>query len=404
MDSETTPIGNPFAAITDPTELYDHYRRFREQDPVYWSEQTHCWFTFSYPETAVVLSQPGFDKRAFLERMQQNFGPSVAEMLTHMPFFMEPPEHTRTRALLAYAFMEKAVQQLRPHIQACVDTLLQPVQGQRSMDIVTDLANPLPLMVISKILGVPESDYAVFAERCHTLSAATDPFARSEVHQAGAKVLEAFRAYFLELVAVRRSHPENALLDTIIQARDEQNGQFSDEEIAAICINIIFAGTDTSTYLLANLLLALLSHPEQWSLLFHHRSLVRSAIEETARFETPVQFFGRGVSEDVTLRGKHLRKGQLVFAVLGAANRDPEVYSDPDRFDITRFTDKSSRPHLTFGRGFRYCLGAQLVRLEAEVVLETCLSRFPTLQIVEAIPQWKPVPVVRTPETLPVAW
>jgi cytochrome P450 len=117
-----------------------------------------------------------------------------------------------------------------------------------------------------------------------------------------------------------------------------------------------------------------------------------------------VQFFGRGVSEDVTLGEKHLRKGQLVFAALGAANHDPEIYPDPDRFDMTRFTHKSTRPHLAFGRGFRYCLGAQLGRLEAEVVLDTCLSRFPTLRMVGESLQWRPVPVERTLETLPVTW
>ncbi|HZU69522.1 MAG TPA: cytochrome P450 [Ktedonobacteraceae bacterium] len=404
MDSDSTSIGNPFTATTDPARLYDSYHRLREQDPVFWSEQTHCWFTFSYPETSVVLSQPRFDKRAYLTRMQQNFGPSVADMLTHMPFFMEPPAHTRTRALLASAFTEQAVGQLRPHIQALVDTLLQPVMEQRSMDMVTDLANPLPLMVISQILGVPESDYPVFAERCRTLSEATDPFAKPEVHQAGARVLETFRAYFLELVAVRRRLPGTALLDAIIQAHDEQHGQLSDEEIVAICINIIFAGSGTTTTLLGNLMGSLLSHPEQWSRLLHNHTLVRPAIEETARYETPVQFFGRGVAEDITLREKYLRKGQLVFAALGAANRDPEVYSDPDRFDITRFTDTSTRPHLAFGRGFRYCLGAQLARLEAEVVLETCLSRFPTLQMVDALPRWQPAPVERKLETLLVTW
>lgn len=404
MDSDTMTIGNPFTLPTDPTKLYDHYRHLREQEPVYWSEQTHCWFTFSYPEAAVVLSQPGFDKRAFLGRMQHNFGPSVADMLTDMPFFMEPPEHTRTRALLAPAFTEQAVQHLRPAIQTSVDTLLQAVQEQRHMDVVADLANPLPFLVVGAMLAVSQSEYPLFEERCRILALATDPFATPEVHQAGARVLEAFRAYFLERIALRRSHPGTALLDAIIQAHDEQNGQLSDEEIAAICINLIFAGTETSTVLIGNLMGSLLSHPEQWSRLLQNYALVKPAIEEAARYETPVQFFGRGVSEDVTLREKHLRKGQLVFAALGAANHDPEIYSDPDRFDMTRFTHKSTRPHLAFGRGFHYCLGAQLGRLEAEVVLDTCLSRFPTLQMVDESLRWQPVPVERKLETLLVTW
>jgi pimeloyl-[acyl-carrier protein] synthase len=404
MDADTSMKVNPFTATTHPSTLYDHYRRLREQDPVYWSKQTNCWFTFSYPETSFVLSQPSFDKRAYLTRMQHNFGPSVADMLTHMPFFMEPPEHTRTRALLAEAFTEKAIQRLRPRIQSYVDTLVQPVQGQRSMDMVADLASPLPFLVVGEILGVSQSDYPLFEERCRILSLATDPFAEPQVHQAGSKVLEAFRAYFLERITLYRSHPGTALLDAIIQARDEQNGQLSNEEIAAICINIIFAGTATTTLLIGNLMGSLLSHPDQWPLLLQNRALVRPAIEEAARYETPVQFFGRGVSEDIDVRGKHLRKGELVFAVLGAANRDPEVYPDPDSFDITRFTTKSIRPHLAFGRGFRYCLGAQLGRLEAEVVLETCVSRFPTLQMVDESLLWRPVPVERTLETLLVNW
>ena len=404
MDSDTSRNVNPFTATTDPTRLYDYYHRMREQAPIYWSEQTNCWFTFSYPEAAVVLSQPNFDKRAFLERMQHNFGPSVAGMLTHMPFFMEPPEHTRTRALLASAFTEQTVQHLRPAIQTSVDTLLQAVQEQRNMDIVADLANPLPFLVIGAMLAVPQSDYPLFEERCRILSLATDPFAKPEVHQAGAKVLEAFRAYFLERIALRRSHPGTALFDAIIQAHDEHNGQLSDEEIVAICINLIFAGTGTTTSLIGSLMGSLLSHPDQWSRLVQNRVLTRPAIEEAARYETPVQFFGRGIAEDVALGEKHLRKGQLVFAALGAANRDPAIYSDPDRFDIARFTTPGTRPHLAFGRGFRYCLGAQLARLEAEVVLETCLSRFPTLRMVDASLRWRPVPVERTLETLPVTW
>lgn len=164
MDTDATLV-NPFAATTDPPMVYEHYRRLRHvHGPLHWSEQLHAWVALGYRQASQVLSQPGFDKRAFLERMQHNFGPSVADLLPQMPFFMEPPGHTRTRKLLAGAFTNHAVGQLRPQIQAFTDALLQRAAPGRHLDVVADLAEPLPVLVIGAILGVPEPDQALFAD------------------------------------------------------------------------------------------------------------------------------------------------------------------------------------------------------------------------------------------------
>ena len=313
-----------------------------------------------------------------------------------------PPDHTRLRGLVAKAFSNRAVEDMRPRIQEIVDREIDRIEPQGRMDLIADFAFRLPVTVISEMLGIPQEDQGMVFKGGGPGARLLDPvpLSRAELDAANAGHLAAAK-YFEALFELRRRKPANDLMTLLVQA-EEEGSKLSNEELTANIILLYVAGHVTTTHLIGNALLALHRNPSQLELLKHNPSS-ETAIDEFLRFESPVQVATRTALEDVNVGGKDIKKGEAIFCLLGAANRDPAVYADPDRLDITRH-GVGVRP-LSFGGGVHYCLGAQLARIEAEIAIATLLRRLPdlTLDHPEA-PDWAPTFVLRGLKTLPASW
>jgi cytochrome P450 len=316
--------------------------------------------------------------------------------------FRDPPDHTRLRSLVSRAFTPRVVEAMRPHIQEIVDGLLDRLEGARGMDVIEDLAYPLPVRVICEMLGVPIEDQDVFkewsADIARSLDASILP-AGSEVITRGQESGDALREYFRSLIAVRRKQPREDLLSALIAA-EEQGDKLSEPELVATCVLLLIAGHETTVNLIGNGVLALLRHPAELRALAADPALIQTGVEELLRFDGPVQRTGRLTNADVEIDGRQISKGSIVAAVIGAANRDPAHFADPDRLDVTRRENR----HIAFGFGIHFCLGAPLARIEGQVAIGTLLRRWRTLKLVSDTPEWRESSVLRGLKTLPVTF
>jgi pimeloyl-[acyl-carrier protein] synthase len=292
--------------------------------------------------------------------------------------FSDPPRHTRLRALVSRAFTPRAVEGMRPLIQSLVDGMLDAVAPQGRMDVVRDLAYPLPIAVIASLLGFPAADRERIKRWSDDLLV---PFGREPAALSGEELERASHGgaalsdYVHGLVAEVRVHPRDDLLSALVHAA-EGGERLSDDELFATVVLFLIAGHENLTSLIGCGTLALLEHPEELRKLAADPSLLPGAIEELTRYVTPNQFIRRRAMDDVAFGDQTVRRGQVVLLILAAANRDPAHFPDPDRLDVTR---RSEWP-LAFGHGPHFCLGAPLARLEAEVVFSTLLRRFPRLR------------------------
>ncbi|HEV2056899.1 MAG TPA: cytochrome P450 [Methylomirabilota bacterium] len=381
---------------------YPFYRRLREEDPVHLSA-LGIWVLTRYDDTVMVLRDPRFGREGIAELMEARLGAaSVRPANTRDMLFRDPPDHTRLRALVSRAFTPRVVEAMRPHIQEIVDGLLDRVEGARGMDVIADLAYPLPVTVICEMLGVPTADQVVFkqwsADIARSLDAAILP-AGSEVITRGQEAGDALREYFRSLIAVRRKSPQPDLLSALIAA-EEQGDKLSEPELVATCALLLIAGHETTVNLIGNGVLALLRHPDQLRALADDPALIQTGVEELLRFDGPVQRTGRMTMADVEIGGKPIPKGSIVAAVIGAANRDPAHFADPDRLDVTRQENR----HIAFGFGIHFCLGAPLARIEGQVAIGTLLRRWRALKLVSDTPEWRESSVLRGLKTLPVTF
>jgi cytochrome P450 len=321
--------------------------------------------------------------------------------LTHMMLMRDPPDHTRLRGLVTKAFTARRIEAMRERVLHLTDNLLEKVIPRGRMDLIRDLAFPLPVLVICELLGIPEEDQARFVTGSASGVALLNPTppTRAEMDNANRGTLEA-GAYFEALFDRRRHDPRDDLITQLVQA-EEAGDRLTTAELRANVQLLFAAGHETTVNLIGNGCLALLRHPDQWRILRDNPSLIPNAIEEILRYESPVQAVARTASEPIELSGVILEPRAIVVSLIGAANRDPAVFENPDRFDITR-TDL--RP-LSFGGGIHFCLGAQLARIEAAVVFETVLRRLPDLRLVEPEhPKWRSSFTLRGLTELPVAW
>jgi cytochrome P450 len=323
-----------------------------------------------------------------------------------------------------HAFTPRRVERLRPNIQRVVDELLDGARDKPEVDVIRDLAYPLPVMVIAELLGLPASDRGRFKKWSDDLFAILGTV-RNKHHallERATQSLEEMTDYIKDLSRNRRQHPQDDLLTALLSvtqdeelaqsysgnsrlphASQERVGQLKASALTAeelvSNINILLStGHETTTHLIGNGLLALLQNPREMQRLRAQPTLLDAAIEEMLRYDSPVQITYRSALEDAELAGKLIRKGELVNTILGSANRDPQRFSDPDRFDITR----SEGRHLGFGLGFHFCIGAPLVRLEAEIVLQTILRRFPHIALATGKLDWQEHPIFRGLKSLPV--
>lgn len=337
-----------------------------------------AWIVTAYDDAMTLLKDPRFIKGKPLSD-----GEGSSELCPQTPGRLlswrrdmlntNPPDHTRLRHLVSKAFTSRMIEQLRPRVQQITDDLLDAVQDQGQMDLIADFALPLPMTVISEMLGIPLADQKPFRSWTQTLLTAVG---NPEQEVAALPTQEAFVQYIRTLLAEKRAHPDISLTSNLVQA-EEQGDRLSEIELISMIWLLIVAGHETTVNLIGTGVLALLEHPEQLYLLQHHPSILPAAIEELLRAVNPVMYVSRYASEDVPLHGKVIHKGELVMVALIGANSDPHQFPDPDRLDITR----EERQHLAFGKGIHTCLGAPLARLEGQIAIGTLLRRLPSLRL-----------------------
>jgi cytochrome P450 len=395
-------IFNPLSLdfIRDP---YPTYHRLRRDDPMH---RSPLGFTMAsrHADIAFILRDARFGKD-FAGRIRRTSGekalaePVYQSMLRWM-VSQNPPDHTRLRGLVVKAFSNRAVEDMRPRIQEIVDQTIDRVEPQGHMDLIADFAFRLPVTVISEMLGIPEEDRKMLFKGEGVGARLLDPvpLSRAELDAANAGT-SAAAEYFQALFELRRRKPGNDLTTFLVQA-EEEGSKLSNEELTANIILLYVAGHITTVHSIGNAFLALHRNPDQLELYKRNPSL-ETALDELLRYESPVQVTGRAALEDVSVGCTEFKKGDTILCALGAANRDPAVYADPDRLDITRENVRA----VSFGGGVHYCLGAQLARIEAEIAVATLLRRLPnlTLDHPEA-PDWRPTFVLRGLKTLPASW
>jgi len=410
MAMADTAVTRPLLDLTDPRFLadpYPFYRLLRERAPV-WRSPTGLWVLSRYADIAAVSKDPRFGhdfegKLSDPRERNELLDEPVFRGLRLSMLVRDPPDHTRLRGLVVKAFTARRLEEMRPKIEALVKTLLDKVEPQRRMDVIGDFARPLPVLVICELLGIPEEDRPRFLSGYKVSGRALDPtpMTREELDEVNAIAVRN-RGYFEELFERRRDAEGEDLISALLHVRDEHDGRLTHDELAANIGLLFGAGHETTTHLIGNGLLALHRNPEQWRKLVADPTLAGNALEELLRYDSSVQLTSRKAFEDVTLAdGTIVRRGESVMCLLGAANRDPEAYADPDKLDITR---KNVRP-LSFGGGIHHCLGAQLARIEGEIAFRRLAQRLPglTLEDIEH-PAWKSTITLRGLTKLEARW
>ena len=393
---------NPFLpdVHADP---YPLYHRLRREDPVHWNPPG-VWLLTRYDDVAAVLRDPhlGRDPRNAAEVQALRASLAPGEPLPWQDqapsmLFVDPPDHTRLRTLVHKAFTPSAVEQLRPRVRELVAELLDRVVGRGEMDVVDDLAYPLPVTVICELLGIPPADQARFRGWSADLVHLLDPLVAGDAADRAVHARDALREYLAGVLAARRADPRHDLL-TALLAAEEQGDRLSEAELLSMCVLLLVAGHETTVNLIANGTLALLRHPRERARLAGDPTLAGRAVEELLRYDAPVQLTSRIALADLELDGRRIGRGQSLVAVLGAANRDPAQFPDPDQLDLTR---GNAARHVAFGGGIHFCLGASLARLEAQVALPALFGRLPGLELAGE-PVWRDTITLRGLARLPV--
>jgi cytochrome P450 len=407
----TRPTASPALSLyqlLDPDVLanpYPLYHRLRSEAPVLWDPYLHAWVVTRYADVYTVLTRFSANRQPTPEQLTalglDELAP-IAKMMTKQVLFIDPPSHGRIRGIASRAFTPRRVEELRTHIQAIVDDLLDAVQERGHLDLIEDFAYPLPAIVMAELIGIPSVDRAqlqtwsvAFAEilgnfqynperTAAVLGAVTglDTYFRDAI-----KAYRAADAGVIPAGCPMHAHAQQGrdnLISGFIQAEVDGDRMTEDEIVANLTLTLV-GGQETTTNLITNGMLVLLRHPDQLAQLLADPSLIPNAIEELLRFEGASHLTARVAPADVELGGKLIRKGQAVIAVVGAANRDPDRFPDPDRFDIHRPDNR----HLGFGWGSHFCFGAPLARLEVQIAFETLLRRLLHLRLATDHVTWR---------------
>lgn len=380
---------------------YPLYQRLRSEDPVHIDSLLGCWILTRYADIVTGMANPHFSAdRISNERLKGHLWDPLRpffRIASKQMGFSDPPDHTRVRSLFTKAFVPRLVETLPGRVQQIVDTQLDAVQEKGSMDIIQDLAYPLPVTVVADLLGIPREDHG-------KVKAWSDNFAlfmgnptNLAISKQAAQGMDHLMDYFRFLVSRRRANPQDDLLSSLIFTL-EQEGSLDEEELFGNCVLLLFAGHETTTNLIGNGMLALFNNPDQLQLLQHQQSPLPLAIEELLRYDSPSQWTARLVKENTEIGGKMIGKGQSIMLLFGAANRDPDQFVEPDRLDITRRENR----HLAFGYHRHYCFGAALARIEGRVAIGTLIHRFPSLKLATDTLTWKTFSSVRGLASLPV--
>ena len=382
--------------LDDP---YPHLHDLRDHSPVYLSPWGD-WYLTRFADVSAVLT----DKR-FLRQSPGGASPisgaareptAIDRMLSRWMVFIDPPAHTRLRRLVGKAFTPKLVSAMRGDIRAIAARLLEDALADDRFDVIADFAYPLPVIVVSRILGVPAEDYDRLKDWSGQLTRALDSGDPEEL-AGGIPATEELMAYMAGLIAERRRAPRNDLISAMLTGSADDEA-LSEEELLSNCVFLLWAGHETTKNLIGNGTLTLLRNPGELSRLAANPGLLESAVDECLRYESPIQKIGRWTAEEVTLGDSVIPAGQYVVSLFGAANRDPVQYPDPDRFDVARHNGTS----LAFGKGIHHCLGYGLAKLEGEVAFGALLEKVAAMEPVEAKARWQANTSIRGLEALPV--
>jgi hypothetical protein len=390
--------------LQDP---YPTYARLHEEGPLHYvqvGEKWAVWSIFSYAECSSIAKDPRLSaKRAqqmllSLPISRQAEFKELARMLGLWLIFMDPPEHTRLRKLLNKGFSPAAIEGLRPQVEAIVDRMLKPFARASEIDLMREFANPMPVRIILEMLGIPQELRDTFVEWSRAIAVFRGSPERSvEQARAAQDALIELTDFFRKTVAERRRNKGNDLISLLIDI-EEEGEVLTEEELYAQCIALLFAGHETTRNLIGNGMYTLLQHPEETAELREKPEMIRTAVEEILRYESPVQFTARVLKEDIEVCGQRIPKKWTMLCMLGAANRDPRKFKDPDKLNLKRLNNE----HLAFSAGPHFCIGAQLARLEGQVALLNLVQRFPDMKIAAPRPQWASTFGFRGLQSLPV--
>ncbi|BBA95460.1 putative cytochrome P450 [Actinacidiphila reveromycinica] len=392
------------AALLTPEarrDPYPLYARMRREDPVHRSPQG-IWYLTRYADVEAALGDLRLSNdRDRMTRAYSALGGDLkalsrlTERLGRVMTNTDPPDHARLRKLANRAFTARRVEALRDGVQRIVDRLVdEAVAAGPAVDLIEAFASRLPMSVVCELFGIPEEDRPQVKSWFCRFGRLSEDIGRSE------EAIDQYEEYLSALIRRRRREPGEDLVSALVatQTRDDR---LTDSELLATCFILITAGDETTTHLIGNGVLALLRHPDQLARLRADPGLIRGAVEELARYDTVTQAVVRVVAQDLEIGGRTLREGELVYLFLGATNRDPERFADPDRLDLARPGNR----HLSFGHGPHFCLGGPLAKLQAEVAVGTLVRRLPDLRLADgAALEWRPNPLQRRLSTLPLAF
>jgi cytochrome P450 len=389
--------------LADP---YPLFHRLRSEDPVHWCAPLNGWIVTRHDDVLAALRDPrlssdriSLSMNAMPEPLRTQMCP-LGNHVSNWLGFTDPPKHTRMRKLIMRVFTPALADAMRPRVEQIVTALIDRALQRREMDFMADFAFPLPAAVICEILGIPmdyQDRFRRWAEDMLLFAGAIGPSIARVAEPAHKSYVE-LTGYFRELTLQRRREPRADLLSALAAAEDEEGG-LTEAELMGLSVFLFIAGHETTVSLLGNGLLALLHHPAEIARLRERPALFATAVEEFLRYESPIQIATRLPVEDLEMRGRTIAKGQTVILMLGAANRDPERFAEPDRLDVGRTDNK----HVAFGWGAHFCLGAPLARIETQIALELLLARVPALRLAGPPPPWREDNNLRTLRALHVA-
>jgi len=376
--------------LQDP---YPTYARLLEEGPLHYVDvgsNWPVWAVFAHAACSSLAKDPRCSaKRAqqlllALPLSRQAEFSELARMFSLWLIFMDPPEHSRLRKLLNKGFSPAAIEALRPQVESLVDRMLKPLKPGMEVDLLSQFAYPMPVSVISEMMGVPEALHGKFGDWSRAIALFRgSPNRTVEYARAAQDAMLHLTDYFRKTVAERKRHKGNDLISLLIDI-EEEGEALTEEEVYAQCIALLFAGHETTRNLIGNRMYTLLKNPEQTAELQDDPEMIRSAVEELLRFESPVQFTARVLKEDIELCGQHIPKKWTILCMLGAANRDPIRFKDPNQLDLKRLNNQ----HLAFSAGPHACIGGQLARLEGQVAILNLVQRFPNMKLTGPQPEW----------------
>jgi cytochrome P450 len=382
------------AFVADP---YPAYERLRAAGPVLYDEATDHWLVTNFRDVQAALRDRRFGRTYLHLATHEEMGhdaPSAEldpfwHLINHGILDMEPPDHTRVRRLVSKAFTPRMVESMRGPVQRLTDELVDAVAGAGTFDLLPSVAEPLPVAVIAELLGVPASDRHLLRPWSADICRMYELHPSYEDRRAATRASVEFSDYLRALSRERRAAPTGDLISEMALVLDEGE-RLSEDELIGTCVLLLNAGHEATVNVTGNGWWALFRHPEALARLHAVPELVPLAVEELMRWDTPLQLFERWVLEDVEIHGVHVPRGAELGLLFGSANRDPATFAVPDELRL----DRDPNPHVTFGAGIHFCLGAPLARLELQTSFATVLRRLPRLELVEA-PQWKPGYIIR---------